>query len=69
MPYEVFISFKRGKPDGSGTTRDFALAAELHRELTAKGIKVFFSERDLSSSATEGVNFTKLWTVICDLLH
>ena len=51
MDYEVFISFKRGKMDGSGLTRDYELARDLHRTLTAKGVKVFFSERDLSSSS------------------
>ena len=51
MPYEVFISFKRNAPDGSGKTRDFQLAADLHRTLTDAGVKVFFSERDLSTSA------------------
>lgn len=51
LPYQVFISFKRTRPDGRSTTRDYELAADLHRTLTDKGVKVFFSERDLSSSA------------------
>ena len=51
MSYEVFISFKRNAPDGSGKTRDFQLAADLHRTLTDAGVKVFFSEKDLSTSA------------------
>ena len=51
MSYEVFISFKRNAPDGSGKTRDYEMAADLHRTLTDAGVKVFFSERDLSTSA------------------
>ena len=51
MAYQVFISFKRGKFDGSGLTRDYELAADLHKTLRAQGIEVFFSEKDLSTSA------------------
>ena len=51
MSYEVFISFKRNAPDGSGKTRDYEMAADLHRTLTDAGVKVFFSEKDLSTSA------------------
>ena len=51
MPYEVFISFKRNALDGSGKTRDFQLASDLHRTLRDAGVDVFFSEKDLSTSA------------------
>lgn len=54
MGYEVFISFKRGALDGSGTTRDFELARELHETLLKNGVNAFFSERDLSTA-----NFTR----------
>ena len=47
MPYEVFISFKRNALDGSGKTRDYELAADLHRTLTDAGIETFMSERDV----------------------
>ena len=50
MGYKVFISFKRNALDGSGKTRDYELAADLHRTLKAKGIETFFSEKDLSTS-------------------
>ena len=49
MRYKVFISFKRNALDGSGKTRDYELAADLHRTLKAKGIETFFSEKDLST--------------------
>lgn len=51
MAYQVFISFKRGRLDGKGVTRDYAMAADLHRTLLANGINAFFSEKDLSTSA------------------
>ena len=51
MAYQVFISFKRGRLDGKGLTRDYELAADLHRTLLEEGIDTFFSEKDLSSSA------------------
>ena len=51
MAYEVFISFKRNALNGSGLTRDFQLAADLYKTLTNAGVKVFFSEKDLSASA------------------
>ena len=50
MGYKVFISFKRNALDGSGKTRDYELAADLHRTLKAKGIETFFSEKDLSTA-------------------
>ena len=50
MGYKVFISFKRNALDGSGKTRDYELAADLHRTLKARGIETFFSEKDLSTS-------------------
>ncbi len=50
MGYKVFISFKRNALDGSGITRDYVLAADLHRSLKDKGIETFFSEKDLSTS-------------------
>lgn len=50
MAYQVFISFKRNALDGSGKTRDYELAADLHKALKARGIETFFSEKDLSTS-------------------
>ena len=50
MGYDVFISFKRGTLDGSGLTRDYALASDLHKTLRANDIDTFFSEKDLSSA-------------------
>ena len=50
MAYQVFISFKRNALDGSGKTRDYELAADLHKTLKARGIETFFSEKDLSTS-------------------
>lgn len=51
MACEVFISFKRGRNDGGGLTRDYYLASDLHRTLVGNGVQVFFSEKDLSGSA------------------
>ncbi|MDD6394926.1 MAG: toll/interleukin-1 receptor domain-containing protein, partial [Firmicutes bacterium] len=51
MGYDVFISFKRGALDGSGLTRDYELAADLHKTLRENGISAFFSVKDLSTSA------------------
>ncbi len=51
IPFEVFISFKRNDTGGKGITCDYQLASDFHRTLTAKGVSVFFSERDLSGSA------------------
>ena len=68
MAYEVFISFKRNKPDGSGVTRDFELAADLHRTLTDAGVKVFFSEKDLSTSAFIGEIYKALDEAIVQII-
>lgn len=50
MEYDVFISFKRSALDGSGPTRDYYFASDLHRTLQSNGIKSFLSEKDLSTS-------------------
>ena len=49
MAYQVFISYKHTTMDGSGVTRDYAIASELHNALTRAGVKTFFSEKDLST--------------------
>lgn len=51
MKYDVFISFKRNALDGSGLTREYELASNLHKVLTENEISTFFGERDLSTSA------------------
>lgn len=50
MSYDVFISFKNTSPDG-GLTYDRAIAEDLYYKLSDKGLKVFFSEKDLSTAA------------------
>lgn len=50
MKYDVFISFKRGALDGSGLTRDYEMAYDLHKTLQSNGINSFFSDKDLSTS-------------------
>ena len=49
MAYQVFISYKHTTMDGTGVTRDYAIASELHNALTRAGVKTFFSEKDLST--------------------
>lgn len=49
MPYRVFISYKHTPESGKGVTRDYYIAADLHRTLTQEGISTFFSEKDLST--------------------
>ncbi len=41
-PYDVFICYKETGADG-GRTHDSVLAQDIYEELTAKGLKVFFS--------------------------
>ena len=50
MPYKVFISYKHTALNGNGVTRDYAIAADLHRALSDAGVPTFFSEKDLSTS-------------------
>ena len=47
MGYEVFISFKRNALDGSGKTRDYEIASDLHKALKDAGVEAFISEKDL----------------------
>ena len=47
MGYEVFISFKRNALDGSGKTRDYEIASDLHKALKDAGVEAFMSEKDL----------------------
>ena len=49
MSYRVFISYKHTAADGKSVTRDYYIAADLHRTLTQAGIPTFFSEKDLST--------------------
>ena len=49
MGYQVFISYKHTTMDGTGVTRDYTIANELHGALTRAGVKTFFSEKDLST--------------------
>ena len=49
MSYRVFISYKHTSMDGKGVTKDYAIAADLHRMLKKAGIPTFFSEKDLST--------------------
>ena len=49
MAYQVFISYKHTTMDGTGVTRDYTIASELHNALTRAGVKTFFSEKDLST--------------------
>ena len=49
MTYQVFISYKHTTMDGTGVTRDYTIASELHNALTRAGVKTFFSEKDLST--------------------
>ena len=49
MGYQVFISYKHTTLDGTGVTRDYTIASELHSALTRAGVKTFFSEKDLST--------------------
>ena len=50
MAYDVFISFKNTAP-GGGLTVDRAIAERLHTKLRDEGLNVFFSEKDLSTTA------------------
>ncbi len=50
MAYDVFISFKNTAP-GGGLTLDRTIAERLHIMLRDEGLNVFFSEKDLSTSA------------------
>ena len=50
MAYDVFISFKNTAP-GGGLTVDRAIAERLHTKLRDEGLEVFFSEKDLSTTA------------------
>ena len=50
MAYDVFISFKNTVP-GGGLTVDRAIAERLHTKLRDEGLEVFFSEKDLSTTA------------------
>ena len=50
MSYRVFISYKHTPVGGKGVTRDYYIAADLHKTLKDAGIETFFSEKDLSSS-------------------
>lgn len=47
LGYEVFISFKRNALDGSGKTRDYEIASDLHKALKDAGVEAFMSEKDL----------------------
>ena len=49
MGYQVFISYKHTTLDGTGVTRDYTIASELHSALIKAGVKTFFSEKDLST--------------------
>ena len=49
-PYDVFICFKKSKPDGSGNTPDTDLAIDLYNHF-AKDYHIFFSERSLRDVA------------------
>ena len=49
MGYQVFISYKHTTLDGTGVTRDYTIASELHSALIRAGVKTFFSEKDLST--------------------
>ncbi len=49
MAYRVFISYKHTSMDGKSVTKDYAIAADLHKTLTQAGIPTFFSEKDLST--------------------
>ena len=51
MAYQVFISYKHTSIDGSGITRDYDLAKDLHETLLQEGIAAFFSDKDLSDAA------------------
>ena len=44
MAYQVFISYKHTSIDGSGITRDYDLAKDLHETLLQEGIAAFFSD-------------------------
>jgi len=50
MAYDVFISFKNTAP-GGGLTVDRTIAERLHMMLRDEGLEVFFSEKDLSTTA------------------
>ena len=50
MAYDVFISFKNTAP-GGGLTVDRTIAERLHIMLREEGLEVFFSEKDLSTTA------------------
>ena len=47
-PYDLFICFKKSKTDGSGDTKDCALAIDLYNHF-AKDYNIFFSERSLKN--------------------
>jgi len=50
MAYDVFISFKNTAA-GGGLTVDRTIAERLYMMLRDEGLEVFFSERDLSTTA------------------
>ncbi len=69
MGYEVFISFKRNKIGGGGVTRDYYLAKDLYQTLTDLGLKVFFSEKDISTAVfinqiNQGLSEAKILIVV-----
>ena len=59
MAYDVFISFKNTAP-GGGLTKDRAIAERLHSKLRDEGLNVFFSEKDLSTTAFMNEIYTAL---------
>ena len=54
QPYDVFICFKEQDANGQ-RTRDSVLAQEIYEQLTAKGLRVFFSR--ISLRAVAGQNY------------
>jgi len=50
MSYDVFLSFKNTTPNGSYTV-DRIIAEQLHKILCVRGIRVFFSEKEIINAA------------------
>ena len=50
MSYDIFLSFKNTTPTGSYTI-DRLIAEQLHKMLCARGIRVFFSEKEINNAA------------------
>jgi len=50
MSYDVFLSFKNTTPNGSYTV-DRIIAEQLHKILCVRGIRVFFSKKEIINAA------------------